>query len=117
MKTNKVQIELPLSIYNHLQQISEASGWKFEDVLMQTIKMGLPPILGKVPAAFHSELLSLNKLDDKALLAILEGKQSQENMDDMHRKADFSALRRTYALSLLRWRGHPVPTAYEAMIG
>ncbi len=108
MKTHTVQIELPLSIYAQLQQMADACGWKFEDVLLQTIKMGMPPTLGKVPAAFHDELIALNKLDDRALMRVASGEGEKEPMDDLHRKADFAALRRTYAISLLRWRGHPL---------
>jgi hypothetical protein len=108
MKTHKVQIELPLAVYTELQQMANACGWKFEDVVLQTIKMGMPPTLGKVPNAFHSELMALNKLDDKALMKVAAGEGETTPTDDLHRKADFVALRRTYAMSLLRWRGHPL---------
>jgi hypothetical protein len=35
-------------------------------------------------------------------------------MSEAQVKADFDVLRRTYALRLLRWRGHSIP---ETMIG
>jgi hypothetical protein len=118
MKTKKVEVSLPASIYNELQQVAEASAWSFEKVLMQTIKNGLPPSLSKVPSDFHEELIALNRLDDMELLRVSEGKGSRSGkQDEIHKKADFATLRRTYALSVLKWRGHPVPTPYDALLG
>ncbi|HEX6384098.1 MAG TPA: hypothetical protein VF177_05460 [Anaerolineae bacterium] len=118
MKTKKVQVELPLSFYDDLQEIAQASSWPLEEVLLQCVKAGMPPTLRKVPEAFHEELLALNRLNDRDLLRVVEddlpatGKQGE-----LHRKADFNILRRTYALSVLRWRGHPILDPYEALIG
>lgn len=118
MKTKKVEVNLPASIYNELQQVAEASTWPFEKVLLQTIRNGLPPSLSKVPAAFHEELIALNRLDDMELLRVSEGEWPESGkQDEMHKKADFATLRRTYALSVLKWRGHPVPTPYDALLG
>ncbi len=117
MKTKKVTVEIPENIYEDLQRIAEASTWTIDEVVLQTIKVGLPPSLGKVPEAFHNELLTLNSLSDKDLMRIADGNWPEpEKQDAMHEKADFAMLRRTYALSVLRWRGHPVPGAYDAFI-
>lgn len=114
MKTKKVQFELPISLYAELAEIAEASDSTMEDVLVQTIKCGMPPSLSKVPDEFHTELLPLNRLADKDLLRIVEGDwPAPKKQSELHRKADFASLRRTYALSLLRWRGHPIPTPFE----
>lgn len=118
MKTRKVQVELPLSFYEALKEIAEASSWSLERVLLQCVKTGMPPTLHKVPEAFHNELIGLNRLNDRDLLRVVEGTwpaAGKEN--ELQRKADFDILRRTYALSLLRWRGHPIPAPYEALIG
>ncbi|GAB4275757.1 MAG: hypothetical protein Kow0080_25490 [Candidatus Promineifilaceae bacterium] len=116
-KTVKVEINIPLYDYDCLAQISEASGWPLEEVIVRTIRHGLPPSLAKVPAEFHDALLALNKMDDKQLLQVVEGQIRAPEMNLAQKKADFTTLWRTYALSLLRWRGHPVPKAYEAIIG
>lgn len=113
MKTKKVEVALPLSIYDDLQQIADASSWSLEKVIVQTIKSGMPPSLGKVPADFHTELIELNGLSDQELMRIVEGEPPATALDEQRKKADFVALRRTYALSLLKWRGHPVPMPYE----
>lgn len=114
MKATKVTVELPSHIYEDLQRVADASSWSLEEVVVQTIKSGMPPLLSKVPEAFHAELLALNALGDADLMRVADGNWPDPPKQDlMHQKADFVTLRRTYALSLLRWRGHPVPSAYD----
>jgi len=118
MKIRKVQVELPQSVYEDLKEIAEASSWSLEKVLLQCIKTGMPPTLRKVPEGFHDELIGLNRLNDRDLLRVVEGgRPAAGKENELQRKADFGVLRRTYALSLLRWRGHPIPAPYEALIG
>jgi hypothetical protein len=116
MDVKRVSIDLPAAIYAHLEQIAKASGWPIEEVVLQAIRTGLPPNLNKVPEDFHEDLVSLNKMSDKDLLLVVEGKLPGGEMDERRRKADFDTLRRTYALYLLKWRGHPIPSPYELAI-
>jgi hypothetical protein len=105
----KVTLELSMTDYNLLKDIADACKWPVEEVAMQCMKCGMPPSLSKVPAAFHDELLSLNALSDRDLMSVVDGKSSApEEKGELYKKADFISLRRTYALSLLRWRGHPI---------
>lgn len=117
MKTVKVEVDIPLQAYDCLAQVAEAGGWPLAKVITQSIQNGLPPSLDKVPAQFHEELLALNRLDDRNLLRVVEGDTAAPAMSASQKQADFETLWRTYALSLLRWRGHPVPKVYEALIG
>ncbi|MCB8943676.1 MAG: hypothetical protein H6658_07965 [Ardenticatenaceae bacterium] len=114
----KIEIDLPNSIYSQLKAIADSSSWSFDEVILQTIRNGLPPLLGKVPHAFHQELLALNGLTDRDLWGVVEGKitSSTDMTDEEYRRADFDLLRRTYALSVLKWRGHPIPEPYDALI-
>lgn len=112
----KIEIDLPNNIYNQLKAIADSSSWSFDEVILQTIRNGLPPLLGKIPHAFHEELLSLNKLTDPDLWRVIEGKLPSNSSEDEHQSADFDLLRRTYALSVLKWRGHPIPEPYDALI-
>jgi hypothetical protein len=42
-------------------------------------------------------------------MQVVDGKGPEpKGKGELYKKADFLALRRTYALSLLRWRGHPI---------
>lgn len=109
MKTHKVTIDLSDTDYKLLKEVSDASGWPMAEVIVQCIQAGMPPTLSKVPAPFHEELISLNKLSDRDLMRVADGDwPAPKNPSELHRKADFVSLRRTYALSLLKWRGHPI---------
>ena len=113
----KIELELPTNIHNQLKAIADSSSWSFEEVILQTIRNGLPPLLGKVPHGLHNELLKLNGLTDRELWQVIEGKIPVDaDQDEEHRRADFDLLRRTYALSVLKWRGHPIPEPYEALL-
>jgi len=116
VKKKKVQIELPESIYRLLQQVAEASEWPLEEVLLQSVKSGLPPSTGKVPEEFRDGLLALCKLDDRSLLRVVEGDIPAELQGKGGHKGDFKLLQQTYALRLLKWRGHPIPPPFEALI-
>ena len=105
----KVTLELSKTDYDLLKEIADACKWPLEEVVVQCIKSGMPPSLNKVPAAFHDELLPLNALSDKALMSVADGNwPAPKGKSALYKKADFISLRRTYALSLLRWRGHPI---------
>jgi len=113
MDTVTVKVEIEEDVYAELQQMAEASTWSMNDVLAQTIKSGLPPSLSKVPSAFQAELLALNSLGDKDLMDAADGVGvDPDSLNAQQKKADFATLRRTYAMSVLRWRGHPVPNLY-----
>jgi len=113
MDTVTVKVEIEEDVYAELQQMAEASTWSMNDVLAQTIKSGLPPSLSKVPSAFQAELLALNSLGDKDLMDVADGVGlDPASLNEAKKKADFATLRRTYAMSVLRWRGHPVPNLY-----
>lgn len=118
MKEHVVQVTLPSTVYEPLQQIAEVTGMSLEEVIVQTLKGGMPPSLRKVPVEFHDELLSLNKMDDDELWGVIQGKSpiADEVMDDQHARADYPMLRRAYAFSLLKWRGHPMPSPHEIML-
>jgi hypothetical protein len=116
MKTHKITLELSEIDYHLLKEMADASKWSLEDVVMRCIQAGMPPTLSKVPEAFHDDLIALNKLGDRDLMKVADGNWPEpKNQTDLHRKADFAALRRTYALSLLRWRGHPI-SAEDVML-
>lgn len=109
MKTHKVTIELSDTDYTLLKGMADASKWPLEEVIMQCIQSGMPPSLGKVPEVFHKDLITLNSMSDKDLMRVADGNWPEpKNQTELHRKADFISLRRTYALSLLKWRGHPI---------
>lgn len=109
MSKKKVTIELSETDYDLLEEVANASKWPLEEVVVQCIQSGMPPTLSKVPEAFHKDLKALTGMSDRDLMRVADGDWPEpKNQTDLHRKADFNALRRTYALSLLKWRGHPI---------
>ncbi|MEM7801841.1 MAG: hypothetical protein AAF633_21785 [Chloroflexota bacterium] len=104
MKSTNLTIEIPAKLHEQLQQIATASGQSLEDVVIQSIRMGMPPSLRQIPPQFHAQLLELNQLGDVELLKIIDAKDEPDEDAE-----DIQTLRRAYAHSLLKWRGHPVP--------
>jgi hypothetical protein len=104
-----VTISLPVSMYQRLEAVARASSRPFEEVLMQTIRNGMPPALQKVSEKYHGLLLPLNRLDDQELWQVAQGELGVEEASDEAQNVDFTTLRRAYALALLKWRGHPIP--------
>ena len=117
MADKKIQVKLPADLYQDLLEVAEASGWSMQEVVLQAIRSGAPPNLSKVPADFRPELIALHKLNDLDLMKVVDGGLPIEGkLTPRQKKADFAALRRTYALTLLKWRGHPVSTMFEGLI-
>jgi hypothetical protein len=115
MTEKTVTVRLPASIYERLTGVAEASGRPFDEVLLQTIRNGMPPSLQKVPTKYHRQLLDLNKLDDQALWGAIQKEQTPEESDVDAVQMDLFTLRRAYALALLKWRGHPIPDPTELL--
>ena len=122
MKKQSYTIDIPERLLNQLSEIAEASGQDLNDVIVQTIKGGMPPSLRQVPNKFHGDLLSLNALGDLELWDIVakpEQEKVRQETSEEKESADFEifgSLKRAYAISLLKWRGHPVPSPSELLL-
>ncbi len=115
MSEHEVTIRLSDLQYQPLMDVAEASGWTLEEVMLQSIRTGMPPSLRKVPEKFHAGLLALNKMDHQALWEVGHGDLTFEEGEEAKR-ADLGLLRRAYAYALLRWRGHPLPDPHEFLL-
>jgi hypothetical protein len=113
MAEKSVTISLPPNLYQRLEDVAQASSRPFEEVLLQSIRNGMPPALQKVPDRFHRPLLRLNRLSDQELWQVARGELVLEEPDDEAVNVDFTTLCRAYTLSLLKWRGHPIPDPTE----
>ncbi len=67
MKKQSYTLDIPERLFNQLNEIAEASGKDLNEVMIQTLKGGMPPSLRQVPNKFHGDLLSLNALGDLEL--------------------------------------------------
>jgi predicted transcriptional regulator len=132
MFTQDVTVKLPENLYRRLQQAAQVMKRPFNDVLLRAVEVGSPPGWEDAPAAFQADLAALDRLDDETLWQIARSHQAGEEMeryqelldknanqtiseqertelDQLRMEADRFMLRKVYAASLLRWRGHQIP--------
>lgn len=117
MKKKSFTLEIPERLLNQLEAIAQASKSDIDDVILQTLRQGMPPSLREIPGKFHKDLLSLNALGDLELWDVIaEPKKRPEGIQEKDEASEvehFGSMRRAYAFSLLKWRGHPIPTPAE----
>jgi hypothetical protein len=131
MATQVVNIELPEDIYQRFQDAAGLSQQPLEDVIFQTIRGNLPPVLADLAPEHRTLVADLQRLGDDALWAI--GKESlptvqwrrhqrllhkgeegmlrpteQIELAELREATDRLVTRRSYALALLKWRGHTI---------
>lgn len=131
-----ISLQLPDGLYRQLAEAAEAARQPLDRVVIQSIRVGLPPGVDSVPERFRADLRALNSLDDDVLWRIAQsdldvdkaalyeqllGKnqcgplepEEQAQLDILRDEADLLMLRRSFAYALLKWRGHRVPAVGE----
>lgn len=132
MTTQVVNIALPDDIYQRLQDAATLTQRPLADVIFQTIRGNLPPVLADLAPEQRDLVADLQGLGDDALWAIgkeplpkahwrrhqqllYKGEQGRLTPDELAELAalrevtDRFVTRRSYALALLKWRGHTIP--------
>jgi hypothetical protein len=132
MPSQTIPIQLPDAIYQRLQQVARATNHSIEEVVLQTIRGNLPPSLDDLRPEFHCVVADLQQMSDEALLAVTkeglpqprwrrhqrllqkgqEGSLStaeHQELIELRTAADRFVTRCSYALALLKWRGHAIP--------
>jgi len=136
MTVQALNLQLPSSLYQQLVEVAEASHKSLTDVVLQSIRVGLPPTLAYIPQRFQTNLKSLYLLSDELLWQITQqdlteskaeqyeellAKNQQEGLteteqatlDILREEADLLMLRRSCSYALLKWRDHRIPTLKE----
>lgn len=131
MTVESLTITLPETIVKRLQQAAQSMQVSVGDVLSQTIQGNLPPALADLPDDMQKQSILLQTADNTTLWRIARDSlpaAQQELLEDLlerNREEVLSAkeaeelahlreitdrlvLRRSYALALLKWRGHSV---------
>lgn len=132
MTTQVVNIALPEDIYQRLRDAATLAQRPLEDVIFQTIRGNLPPVLADLAPEHRGLVADLQRLGDDALWAIgkealptgqwrrhqhllHEGEQGTPTpaeaaeLAGLREATDRFVTRRSYALALLKWRGHTLP--------
>ncbi|MBW4600157.1 MAG: hypothetical protein KME29_11260 [Calothrix sp. FI2-JRJ7] len=137
MATQKVTVELPEPVFEQLTRIARATQQPLEVLAAQSIASNLPPTPDNAPVEIQAELLQMQTWEDTDLLSItkrhinkelqqrhielLEKNKIQgeltpaqrQELSELRINADKLMLQRAYAWSVLRWRGHRIPSVDE----
>lgn len=128
MELQAITLSLPVDIYQRFQQMAKAIQRPLEDIVFQTIRGNLPPVVDDLPPKWQAELVSLQSLNSHDLWAItketLPPEQWEHHQDLLYKnqmstlspsekkqleyfqsETDRFVFRRSYALALLKWRG------------
>jgi len=130
--TPVVNITLPADIYKRFKDAASLAQQPLEDVIFQSIRGNLPPVLADLAPEHRALVVDLQRLGDDALWVIgkealptaqwrrhqrllYKGEQGlltpaeQAELTALREATDGFVMRRSYALALLKWRGHSIP--------
>ena len=136
MTTQRVTIELPEPVFRQLVRIAEATQQSVEVLAAQSVLSNLPPSVENASPEMQPELLKMQSLSIEELLAITNAKvepsqherhielleknqegsltpEERQELTDLRLAADRFMLRKAYAWSVLRWRGHRIAPLKE----
>jgi hypothetical protein len=133
MTLQTINIQLPDTIYQRLRRVAEAMNQPIEEVVFQTIRGNLPPSLEDLSPELRRVVADLQYLSDEELWAIAKATPppqqwrrhqrllrkaqdgtlsavEQKELEELRVATDRFVTRRSYALALLKWHGHTLPT-------
>jgi len=136
MAMQTVTLRLPESIYRQTKRAAENMKRPLEQVLVDTLSAVMPPSVDDVPVELQEELMVLENLDDETLWETAKNVMSpahqrkwkrlmqknkagtltsreQHDLEDLIAESERIMLRRAHAYTLLKWRGHRLPTLRE----
>ncbi|NOT56102.1 MAG: hypothetical protein HOP18_16000 [Deltaproteobacteria bacterium] len=133
MTVPPLHLQLPEAIYQRLQRVAEGTNQPLQSIVIQTIRGNLPPSLDDLRPEWREAVADLPALSDEVLWEIarepLPARQwrrhqrllrkiqesvltdgEKTELAALRTDADRSVTRRSYALALLKWRGHTLPS-------
>ena len=129
-------VRLPEDIYHRLEQSAQVANKPVEEVILQSVKAGMPPSVNHLPSQYREECLALQRLSDKRLRQVAEStlpegrqrryahllrknqagdltRQEREQLNRLGIEARRLTLRKAYAYALLKWRGERIPASAD----
>lgn len=136
MVMQRVEIELPESVYRQLMRVAEETAQPVAILAAQSVMSNLPPSAADASPELRGELLRMQTLGTSELLKVAQSQMTiasherqaellEKNQDDLltdterqelaalRTESDRLMLQKAYAWSVLRWRGQPVPSLEE----
>ena len=134
--THTVTVHLPEDIYDRLKQSAQVTQKPMEELVVQSVRAGMPPLLSDLPAKDQEAFLILERLSDEELWQVAKNtlpaghqrrysyllrknqtgtltEPEEEQLSEFGAEARNLTLRKAYAYALLKWRGHRIPTPSE----
>jgi hypothetical protein len=138
MATQPITIELPEPVMRQLMRIAAATHQPIEALVTQSILSNLPPSTDNAPPELQGELLAMQALSPEDLYAIAQAQveekvrdrqaellernedgqltsEERQELTQLRQSADHLMLRKAYAWSLIRWRGHKLPALNDLL--
>ncbi len=132
MALQAITLHLPEDVYQRLQHMARATQRPLEDVILQTIRGNLLPVVDDLPPEWQAEWAELSNLSDEALWRVARKPRAAEQwprqqfllrklktglltdaqraeLDELRDATGRFVRRRSHALALLKWRGHTLP--------
>jgi len=132
MTLQTITLRLSEDSYRRLQRMAIVLRRPLEEVASQTIRGNLPPTVDDLPAELQNELVAWLSSSDEQLWEIAGAalptdqwrrhrrllrknetgalnEAEREELARLRAEADRFVLRRSYALAVLKWRGHTLP--------
>lgn len=139
MSMQKITIDLPESLYNHLIRASELARLPVADIVRNSLAHSLSPLLEDIPPEYQVDVYPLLQMDRNELLAeirrvfpperwaryeslLIRKKEAaltsdeEEELSDLKREADVLMFRKGYAAVLLKRQGYRPPSPDELPI-
>jgi hypothetical protein len=131
MSSQAITLHIPQNMFSRFQRMAQVVHQPLETVVYQSLQGNLPPLIEDTPEEWRSDLTDMEQLDDadiwkvakeplsqqqwtrhQELLAkneegTLTGSERQE-LQCLRSVTDRFVFRRSYALALLKWRGHTI---------
>lgn len=136
MTMQRITIDLPESLYNHLVRASELARLPVADIVRDSLANSLSPLLDDIPPEYQADVFPLLQMDREELLAearrvfppdqwvryesLLEQKKGamlpsdeEKELFELKRQADVLMFRKGYAAVLLKRLGYRAPKFSE----
>jgi hypothetical protein len=107
-----LSITVPDQLLDRLNRLALATDQPVEEVVVSTLTESVPEPPANLPADIRGELLDLETLSSAELLAVAQATLKTEDVPATYRPGDVTdrlALRKAYALVLLKWRHRRLP--------
>ena len=109
--TQVLSIRLPDQLLDRLNRLASETNRPVEEIVVSTLNESVPQPPVGLPAEIREELVALETLSDADLAEVARATMSAEDIPTPYWPGDATdrlALRKAYALVLLKWRGHPM---------